>query len=650
MSRALLRFAAILTVLLVTIFSRQLFPDFTAPIENTLSDWRTRAAIQYSDWQAHSAKLDRYEQRLVLIDIDEKSVAEQGPWPWPRDKVAALIANLVDHYGVAGVALDIVFPEARNQDKILAEQMQRPEITGAVVYDLQDRRLPELSGRLPESYPIQLAVNAPRFSGIPVTSNHAAIMPARVGHITPIYDADGSIRHVPPILCQRNATVMCRPLLEIQAFAALMENPNFKLQAGTGLFAASWELLIQDGPEAVVATIPLNKDGAIVVPYRHSQHDWLAISASDILERRSSSKALKGTIALIGSTALGMADVIVTPSNPEASGMIAHAEVLSALFDEGFIFEPRWVSLLVFIILLPLVLVLEFAMRRIKRPAVLTLFYPSWLAFAWSGSMLIAMVCFIQWKWQIPLTPLFLFPPLMILTAILFALHRSNIERVGVFGLLATYLPKEVAKRLTTTEGGSKKPNTALDATRREITVLFADIRGFTGLVENARPEVVAILMHKIFSEMAAAVVNHHGTIDKFIGDAVMAFWNAPEDDPEHALHAFAAAKEMHQRIVHLDTFCRSLGIEPVSVGIGIETGLALVGNFGSEHRRTYTALGEAVVLASRIEGLSAQYQAHILIGARCASFLPQAGLRHLGSATIRGRLQSVDVFAPKED
>ncbi len=180
------------------------------------------------------------------------------------------------------------------------------------------------------------------------------------------------------------------------------------------------------------------------------------------------------------------------------------------------------------------------------------------------------------------------------------------------------------------------------------ITVLFADVRGFTGIAEGHKPEVVAKLMHQIFSEMAAAVVGHQGTIDKFIGDAVMAFWNAPEDDEHHALHALAAAQDMLRRIHSLETYCQELGVPAVKIGIGIESGYALVGNFGSEHRRTYTALGETVVLASRIEGLTAQFQRSILIGEACAKKLDYAGLDALGNAQIRGRQRELAIYTPR--
>jgi adenylate cyclase len=147
---------------------------------------------------------------------------------------------------------------------------------------------------------------------------------------------------------------------------------------------------------------------------------------------------------------------------------------------------------------------------------------------------------------------------------------------------------------------------------------------------------------------MSAVVVQHNGTIDKFIGDAIMAFWNAPQDDPEHAQHALNAALAMQKEIAALDSFCVEHGIVPIGIGIGIETGVALVGNFGSEHRRTYTAMGEPVVLASRLEGITRTLQQSILIGERCAQTIGLDQLQSLGGTQVRGRTRPIHIYAPR--
>ncbi|MBC3832229.1 CHASE2 domain-containing protein [Undibacterium amnicola] len=647
MPRERIRILALVFALITSLYLDRILPGLIAPIDYALSDWRSKVAISWTAFIVEKKGLDSKERRLVIIDIDEKSVAQEGAWPWPRDKVGTLLKTLIDDYKISGAALDIVFPEIRQNDELLAKQIQRPEITGAVVYDLLNRELPEVKQDLPLPITLKIAAGAPRTIGLPTTGNHSAIMPERIGHITPIHDDDGAIRHLPPFICSPTSFSRCMPLLEVAAFAGLLDRPTFKVQAGTGWFSPAWEMLIMDGDNMAIATIPLTKQGLITVPYRHVVDNWMSFSATDILQRKIDPIHLRGSVVLVGSTALGMADVIATPISSGTAGLAPHAEVLSALFDNYFPYQPRDATLIVAMILLPLALLLHWAIRTVISPIAVTVLYPGWLVISLALGFLVALACYIFFSLLIPLTPILFFPPLAILICTLLALHKSSIEQVGVLGLLSAYLPKQVAQRLSLPAISGKKIDTNIDASRREITVLFADIRGFTGLVETQSPEVVATLMHKIFSEMSHAVVNHHGTIDKFIGDAVMAFWNAPEDDEFHAQHAFEAAQEMLQRINGLADFCCTLKLAPVSVSIGLETGLALVGHFGSEHRRTYTALGETVVLASRIEGLATQFKQHILIGDACAQHLSADSIHYLGQTSIRGRQKMIEVYAP---
>lgn len=650
MSRERIRLLVLVFALLTSLSIDKLLPGLTASVEHALSDWRIKVAIQWSDFIAQKKGWDTRERRLVIIDIDEKSVAQEGPWPWPRDKVGTLIKTLIDDYKISGVALDIVFPEVRQHDELLATQIQRPEVTGAVVYDLLNRELPALSQDFPSVIATRITAGAPRITGLPTTSNHAGIMPSRVGHITPVNDDDGAIRSLPPTICAPTTFARCLPLLEIAAFSGLLDSPTLKVQAGSGWLAPPWEMLVMDGEDMTIARIPLTQQGLITVPYRHQQDGWMSFSATDILQKKVAPAHLKGSIALVGSTALGMADVIATPINPGAAGLVPHAEVLSALFDNHFPYQPNMALVLVALILLPLAWLLHTAIKKVHTPFAIILLYPGWLLLSLGVGFVSALACYVFVNLLLPLSAFLFFPPLAILTCILLALYSSNTEHVSVLGLLSAYLPKQVAQRLTLpakTGKRSKKIDTNIDASRREVTVLFADIRGFTGIVETQSPEIVATLMHKIFSEMAHAVVNHHGTIDKFIGDAVMAFWNAPDDDADHAQHAFDAAQEMLQRIRAMSDYCIQLGVAPVSVSIGLESGHALIGHFGSEHRRTYTALGETVVLASRIEGLAAQFEQHILIGQVCAQHLKPDSIQYLGQTAIRGRQQMIEIYAP---
>lgn len=653
-----IRFFTLILALLASLLAIRALPDFFQPLDYTINDWRTRIAIRSIDslrnsklpasWSDHLAIGSGKEGRVVIVDIDEQSLAQEGAWPWPREKIAQLIKTLIDDYGVAGVALDIVFPEAREQDETLALQLRRPQVTGAVVYDLEHRGLPENLSHLSLVPDLKIIGKAPRVIGLPITSNHSGLAANRVGHITPIFDADGSIRRLPPLICGLGGND-CRPLLGIAAFMGLLDKPSLQLQRGKQWNSSPWELQILDADHSIISAVPINDDGTLTVPYRHLPQDWTAFSATKLLQHAVDASALKSSVVLLGGTALGMSDVVSTPVRSVAAGIEPHAEVVTALFDNNFLITPKYGIWLDALFLLPLGLLLNWALKRFVSPSKRAAVFPLWLVCSWFLCFVFGMSAYIGFGLLLPVTPLFLFPIVAILFAVSFELYLAGKEHLGIVDLLATYLPKQIANKLSHAKKANYKSDDSHDASRREITVLFADIHGFSGISENKKPEIIAMLMQRIFSEMAEAVANHGGTIDKFIGDAIMAFWNAPDDDALQAEHAVKAAQEMLQRIQALGSFCEKLGFAPIEIGIGIETGFALVGHFGSEHRRTYTALGEPVVLASRIEGLTTQYQQAIILGESCAAKLDVTQLEALGQSKIRGRQQSLALFAPKK-
>jgi adenylate cyclase len=640
-----LRHLCLLSALLMALLALSIAPQLTQALDNALNDWRTRLSWYFPGGKVLS---DQKERRVIIVDIDERSIVEQGAWPWPREKVAKFIEILLDEYSVSGVALDIVFPEAKNKDAQLLMQLKRDEITGAVVYDLIERGQPEITQGLPPFFKVKNDQNAPITFGIPVTANHAALMPNRIGHITPLFDGDGSIRHLSPIICHPQKTNQCRPLLGIASYMGLLTSPSLEIKKGKGLLSPKWELAILESEDIELAKIPLDANATITVPYRHRQSDWTSVSATDILKQKVDPQLLKNGLILVGSTALGMSDVVFTPVSPVASGLEPHAEVMLALLDDGFLVEPQYGLYIVALILMPLLGLFYWALSRFNLPLQRSIIFPLWLVISWSVGLIASMVAYQSYQLLLPLTPLALFPLFALLLSISVELYLSTRERLGVAGLLAAYLPKQVAEKLTNKNRLNDVMDTSVDASRRQITVLFADVRGFTAIAENNHPEVVAKLMHRIFSEMSAAVVAHQGTIDKFIGDSVMAFWNAPDDDPLHCVHALGAAQEMLKRINSLTEFYHQLGLTQVRIGIGMETGFALVGNFGSAHRRTYTALGETVVLASRLEGLTAQYQRSIIIGEACAKVLGIDTLEALGETQLRGRQRTIALYSPK--
>lgn len=651
MSRTALPDAGLLLALLLALGLPALLPDWFEPVDHALQDWCARLAVAAGNDAPDSAAMPHRsrpnaESRVLIIDIDERSLAAQGAWPWPRDKLALLLRALIDQHGVSAVAIDMVFPERRANEDALALQLQREQVTGAVVFDLEQRGLAALdAAQFATQAPPPLLPDpgAPRLQGLPVVANHAALLPRHAGHITPLFDLDRTVRRLPPFLCAPppGRPDNCLPTLALASFASLLPAPQLRLHAGRGLLAPAWVLDVEsDG--AAVASLPLAHDGTLVVPYRHRAADWISISATDILSGTADAALLEGSIALIGSTALGLSDVIATPFKPAAGGFEPHAEILSALLDDDFAYAPRWGWLLDAALLLPLALLLAGAALRYRLPGEQVVTFPLWLAMSWGVLAVAAVLGQSRFNLLLPLLPLLLFPPLALSFVMLSELYLAGRSRIGTLAILSAYLPRTVARRLALIGRAS----TSMDVARREITVLFADVRGFSGISESHSPEVVGSLMQRVFSEMAEAVALHHGTIDKFIGDAIMAFWNAPDDDARHAQHALAAAQDIQRRIQDLASYCATLQVRPLQVGIGIETGIALVGNFGTRHRTTYTALGDPVVLASRLEGLASGVDgAFIVIGAGCATALQPHALRALGRTEIRGRRNPIDIF-----
>jgi len=388
----LLRIFTLLLALIVALFSQVYFPQLLNPLDQTLNDWRTRFALRSAEsvmelpvfWRTrisdalHLEGLLQAERRVIIVDINEASLQIMGAWPWSRATVANLLSLLIDEYGVAGVALDIVFPEQRAQDDLLATQFARNQVTGAVVYDLEQRGMPALNFALAPVPALSLPVNAPRMSGIPTSANHSGMTAARSGHITPLFDSDGSVRHLAPMICSPE----CRPLLGIAAFMGMLDLPHWKMQAGKNWLAPPWELQIFDH-DNVVVSIPLDAEGRITVPYRHRQQDWVALSASSVLQKSSDPvfrQLLKGSLVLLGSTALGMADVIATPLNSVSAGLVPHAQVIAALFDQQFLVEPRAGLALLALFQLPFALLLFWGLRRFHTPYARTMLFPAWLS------------------------------------------------------------------------------------------------------------------------------------------------------------------------------------------------------------------------------------------------------------------------------
>lgn len=582
-----------------------------------LSNLEERAADPLWQQMASSATLP--ERRVVIADIDERSLARLGPWPWPRERMAELSLAL-EQQGAQVQLMDVVFPEARSGDPALATAQDRTPLHVGQIFALgaDSSRVGALSGSVD---------GLPCDAHFPVAGGYVANTPAlarNAGHITPTIDADGTIRRIAPIICHQNQAY---PALGLMALARLSQDRTLKIELhqGDGLLApASWLYMPAQG-----LRVPLDSDGNTRIAYTLPSTALSAVSVSDILDGRTPADLLEGAVVLVGATAFGIGDTVSTPLYGNAAGIGVHAQFVAAMLDQRLPYTPRGAGLLQlgFCVVAALLLLLA---ARYQRLHVLVLPVAS-LALAITSYGLHAWLLLQSHLWVGWLTPaLFALLAGFSLSCAEFALTR--LERQRLYQNLSSYLPKQVAAQIALHE-----PVGTIEANRREISVLFADLRNFSAYCEARPPEEAAALLHAFFSIANRVVTRHGGIIEEFIGDAIMAIWNAPTPCPQHTRRALDAAEELEREITALLPPAAPPGLEPLALGMGLETGKALVGSFGAAERRTHTALGETVSIASRLQAMSAELAAPIVIGPTAATMLPDARLISVGDFLLEG-------------
>jgi adenylate cyclase len=622
-----LRLVAMLCAAVCVLAFTALAPGLLPALEERATDmfWRVGA----------SASGDVEERRFVIVDIDEASIAQEGAWPWPRERVAELSKQL----GALGASLqiyDVVFPERRPGDEVLIAQFARQPVVLAQIFSL-DPAVPVAVGK-PQA---PLAAGAPACGPqVPLAAGYIANSPAlsaipglAVGHITPRIAADGAVRHLPAIVCYQGRA---HPSLGLAAIVRGAEaEAGWSLVRGGGWLDSPWRLT---HPALPGMSVPLDDNGDARVSYRLPRRALVSVSAADVLSGRAPADLFRGSWALVGATAFGIGDAVPTPHGGSVAGVEVNAQFMSALLDDRVPYTPRAADALLLGLGLAggALLLLILAMRRV---AVLTLplagLTLALVLLALHGSLQLGSNVWLGWA----APALFCVLAGVLLAGVEHA--RARFERGRIYGNLASYLPEPVAKAIAFHE-----PTDAIEAQRREITVLFADIRNFSAYCEGRPPEEAAGLLHAFFTAANRIVEAHGGLVEEFIGDAVMAVWNAPSDCPDHAARALGAARALQTEISNLFGHTPP-GLEPLALGIGIETGSALVGSFGPANRRTHTAMGETVTIAARLQAMTADLAQPILLGEGTAARLPANAVLSLGSFLLEGMRASRIIYAP---
>ncbi len=617
------------------------------------------------------------DNRVVIIDIDEKSLAEVGRWPWGRNKMANLVNELFDRQHIAILGFDVVFAEAddssglkmlrqlandelRDQagfaerlgqiqnsldyDAMFAKSLEnRPVVMG---YYLTSDRDGRTSGRLPAPVMQKEAlvgrpIKFTSWSGYGSNIESLAKVAPMAGFFNSITDLDGVVRSIPLVAEHKGqyyeslSLGVFRLLTGLPSVAPGFPQERFLSRNYQGLES----ILLRQGDKSLA--VPVDDRVAALVPFRGaggaSGGSFKYFSAADVVAQRIPPGALKDKIVLLGTTAPGLLDLRVTPIGEVYPGVEVHANMISGLLDGRVAVRPDYALGFEVLVLVLAGLTLAIALPLLSATK----------AVALSLAVIGAVIGLNFWMYLglglvLPLSSALV----MVLAA--FALNMSygyfveSKSKRQIANLFGTYVPPELVDEMV------KDPDSySMKAVNKELTVMFCDMRGFTNLSENMEPTELQALLNNLFSRLTEIIQANRGTTDKYMGDCVMAFWGAPVDTPNHAHLAVKAALEMCQAVRKLNAEHRSQGIPEIGVGIGINTGTMCVGNMGSDIRRSYTVIGDAVNLGSRLEGLSKNYGVEIVVSESTRKLATDFAWQELDKVRVKGKEQAVSIFLP---
>jgi adenylate cyclase len=603
-----------------------------------------------------------------IVDIDDDSLAKRGQWPWPRTLVAELVDKLAA-LGAGPIAFDIVFAEpdrtspasvlplwpetpatealradlaqVPDHDAVLAEAIGRASVVTGFALTAepsQGTRLPALKAGFAFSGEDPLEHLAP-FPGTVVNLPALEAAAAGNGHFVPSAEGDGVIRRVPVIL-----------RFGQQLYPSLVAE-SLRLAQGASTYVVKTSKGSGEGAHGIPGGIVSVKVGKVLIPTDAQGRVWVyytkevperTISAWKVLDGAVEPQALAGCLVFLGTSATGLKDIRITPLNPVAPGVEVHAQLAEQALAGEFLRRPDWADGAELVYLLALGLVLILLLPRAGAAACAAL-----------GAGAVAAACglswyaFVRFRWLLdPVVPSAAALAIYLVGSLTNFL-RTEAERRQVRQAFSRYLSPAMVDRLV-----AHPEQLRLGGERRTMTILFSDIRGFTTIAEQYDAEGLARFMNRFLTPMTRVILEQEGTIDKYVGDCIMAFWNAPLDDPQHPRHACQAALGMRRHLVTLNQELRAereregKPFLPVHIGIGLNTGECSVGNFGSDQRFDYSVLGDTVNLASRLEGQSKMYGTDIVAGAETTAGVPDYAALELDLIIVMGKTKPATIFA----
>lgn len=574
------------------------------------------------------------EQRVVVVDIDESSLTEIGPWPWSRERIASLIERLHGDYRAALIGVDMIFPDPRPGDARLRKVLEASPVVLAQVYDPSPDSS-NRSGTLGDLVDERAIDGRPRSQAGGYLANHAGLLfpGVRVGHITPSLDTDGKVRRLQAVWClqgQCSTTLALRMLMQLAGAEGVQFVPDGK---------GGERIRLQ--PESGI-DFPVDATGGLILPYRLMPDAIRYVPAASVLNGRVDPSIFANALVLVGSTALGLGDRIVTPVSPLSPGVAVHVELLTALLDNALVRPLPWAGLVLVATCLAWSLFLLWAVRQAMHPWRL-------LALSAVGVVLWGVVNVVLWhrfSLALALWPVWLFQVFAFILLAPLETRRAWAHLGNLAKQVSSYIPAQIVERMLL----APTMRAGLDVEQKALTVLFADLRNFTTLAEQQTPERVAQLVQKVLGAWSDCVMQHGGVIEKFTGDGLLAIWGAQDADPQQVARALAAAEAMQAALRDMQPWLLQEGFPPLAMGVGINTGPAVVGIYGSDSHRAYAAHGDAVNVGERIQRLTRETGIPLLLGEASARLLPASPLHHVGSYDVQGRVGQVSVWCREMD
>ncbi|NNF67285.1 MAG: CHASE2 domain-containing protein [Gammaproteobacteria bacterium] len=611
------------------------------------------------------------DERIVIIDLDERSINVEGHWPWPRDKMANLVNTLYDEYEIKVLGFDALFSESYDPSAIhvVDDLLQDPEVPGNIRARLQEQRyeletdrifgesmiardlvmgfafrylVPEgdeaETGLLPEPLRTRdeltgITVEFPRAEGfvsnLPILQSNALT----AGFINkPLIDDDGITRRAATLSTYKGDLYGS---LSLAIALQVLGNPPLQF-----VFATSEGELSGLAIEALKMgenTVRVDNRAGVLVPYRGPRNSFPYVSATDVLNGNADAEVLRDAICLFGASAAGLLDLHSTPVGGAYPGVEVHANMVAGMIDGKVRYMPEWARGVELVVLIPIGLLIALWLPRLSP-------FLEFVALLVIAALLIAINLY-YWTHKdfvIPVAPTLAYLFLVALLQLNYGFFVESKNKRRLSGLFGQYIPPEIVDEMD-----NEQREISIEGENREMSVLFSDVRGFTTISEGLKPTELTQFMNAFLTPITEIIHRNRGTIDKYMGDAVMAFWGAPLTDKEHARHAVEAGMEMIARMSQMREEFAERGWPEVRVGVGVNTGPMNVGNMGSKFRVAYTVLGDAVNLGSRLEGQTKNYGVEFIVSETTYVAIPDFAFRELDRLRVKGKNKPVAIFEP---